>query len=160
MKFRKKTLEKIPIDMTPMIDVVFQLMAFFIMTFSVVMPEGDFNIKLPLHAGGSGDQPLESVPVTVRLESDQDGNLTRLALGDREVASFAELRAEIKALVPGGEMAPGQASISVEIDTDYGLDYRYAIDALTAVTGYRNADGQIIKLLDEVRFAPPRKTAL
>ena len=39
--------EKIELQMTPMIDIVFQLLVFFIMTFNVVAQEGDFNIRMP-----------------------------------------------------------------------------------------------------------------
>ena len=38
--------EEIKINMTAMIDIVFQLLVVFIMTFKVVAMEGDFNIKL------------------------------------------------------------------------------------------------------------------
>ena len=39
--------EKIELQMTPMIDIVFQLLVFFIMTFKIVSMEGDFNIRMP-----------------------------------------------------------------------------------------------------------------
>ncbi|NBP80347.1 hypothetical protein EBU58_06445, partial [bacterium] len=35
--------DKIDINMTPMIDIVFQLLAFFIMSLKIVQPEGDFD---------------------------------------------------------------------------------------------------------------------
>lgn len=160
MKINRKSVEKVPIDMTPMIDVVFQLMAFFIMTFSVVVPEGDFTVKMPLKAGPQ-ETLVQHVPVTVRLEADSEGQLRRLKLGDRDLGvDFALLRAEIQSLAPMEAQGDESLAIQVEIDSDYGLDYRYTVDALTAVTGYRNRDGQIIQLLDHVRFAAPRKSAM
>lgn len=154
MKIRRKQIEKVPLDMTPMIDVVFQLMAFFIMTFSVVTAEGDFNIKMPLAAGGPPVDSIENVPVTVRMEADASGQLARLRLGDRDLnGDFGQLRAEVLSLSSGSE----DSGVVVELDSDYELDYRYTVDALTAVTGYRNRDGQIIRVLDNVRFAKPRK---
>ena len=42
--------DKIELQMTPMIDIVFQLLVFFIMTFKIVAQEGDFNIKMPVSA--------------------------------------------------------------------------------------------------------------
>ena len=33
--------------MTPMIDVVFQLLAFFVLTFRIVSPEGEFGVTMP-----------------------------------------------------------------------------------------------------------------
>jgi biopolymer transport protein ExbD len=46
--------DKIELQMTPMIDIVFQLLVFFIMTFKIVSQEGDFNIKMPLAAQQAG----------------------------------------------------------------------------------------------------------
>ncbi len=46
--------EKIELQMTPMIDIVFQLLIFFIMTFKIVEVEGDFNIKMPASAPTAG----------------------------------------------------------------------------------------------------------
>ena len=40
--------DKVAVDMTPMIDVVFQLMSFFMCSLKVVAPEGDFDIRMPL----------------------------------------------------------------------------------------------------------------
>ncbi|MFT5528125.1 MAG: biopolymer transport protein ExbD, partial [Pirellulaceae bacterium] len=53
MKVRNNKLgpdEEIELQMTPMIDIVFQLLVFFIMTFKIVAMEGDFNIKMPMAA--------------------------------------------------------------------------------------------------------------
>ena len=52
MKIRKSAVssgaDKVDINMTPMIDVVFQLLSFFVMSFKIVAQEGDFNIKMPI----------------------------------------------------------------------------------------------------------------
>jgi biopolymer transport protein ExbD len=52
--------EKVEIPMTPMIDIVFQLLVFFIMTFKIVSQEGDFNIKMPLAAMSEGPPPRQT----------------------------------------------------------------------------------------------------
>ncbi len=44
--------DKIELQMTPMIDVVFQLLIFFMFTFKIATQEGDFNVKMPI-AGGA-----------------------------------------------------------------------------------------------------------
>ena len=46
----RRSEENVELMMTPMIDIVFQLLVFFIMTFKIVAPEGDFNIKMPMAA--------------------------------------------------------------------------------------------------------------
>ncbi len=39
--------DKDDLKMTAMIDIVFLLLIFFVMTFKVLAPEGDFNVKMP-----------------------------------------------------------------------------------------------------------------
>ena len=49
MKLRHKgEAEKIETQMAPMIDVVFQLLIFFMLTLKILAPEGDFNINMPI----------------------------------------------------------------------------------------------------------------
>jgi biopolymer transport protein ExbD len=49
MKIRgyDKQNQEIKLAMTPMIDIVFQLLVFFIMTYQVTAMEGDYNIRMP-----------------------------------------------------------------------------------------------------------------
>lgn len=58
MKLRNRASgSRIAVDMTPMIDVVFQLLIFFMCTLKMIEPEGDFDISMPLGAanGRFGD---------------------------------------------------------------------------------------------------------
>jgi len=71
--------EKIPIEMTPMIDCVFQLIIFFMLTLKIRANEGDFNINMPLGQGVG--QQSELPPIKVRLEANPDGTLRTIAIG-------------------------------------------------------------------------------
>ena len=153
--------EEIKLEMTPMIDIVFQLLVFFILTFKVVAMEGDFNIKMPQAAQSQGAPDPDAIqPIKIQLTSDANGNLTNIyfkyieerALGP----DFGKLRAEAIQLVsPDAGPSASSEQLEVEIEADYNLDYKYAVDAMTAVTGYRDDDGQIITLIEQVRFIPP-----
>ncbi len=173
MKLRHTTTsgdDKIEIQMTPMIDIVFQLLVFFIMTFKIVAQEGDFNIKMPLVAPAAG-QPdeLQVETMRVRLEADGSGKLTRLLLNDRVLTfldingkiQMKQLQDEIVAMI-GTDRGPGsiQENAEVELDCDFGLNYVHVIEAITAVSGYVGKDNQkndiIIKLIEKIKFAPPR----
>jgi len=156
--FKKRGLpDKIPIDMTPMIDIVFQLLAFFCMTLKVAAAEGDFNIKMPLAAPRAGlPDPNQLPPMKVRMRADGAGNLVELSLNDRSFTGperFKALHNHIASLVGDGSLA---ASAEVELDCDYGLKYEHVIEAITAVSGTLGPDGQIIKLVEKIKFAPPR----
>ena len=160
MRFRRRSSrapERIQLEMTPMIDIVFQLLAFFIMTFKVVTVEGDFYVQMPPAGPASGDpvDPL-TAPLRVRLEADAEGDLAGIFL-EGQGQSFAntdELTQAILALTTGdGELLD---SLEVEFDCDYNLKYKYSMGAISAVSGYRTEDGQTVKLIDKIKLAPPR----
>ncbi len=148
--------DKIPIDMTPMIDIVFQLMAFFIMTLKVVSHEGDFSIKMPIAAQG-GPPPIGLPPIQVRLVAGSDGRLSSVQMGARGMGTdFDALRAAVMEIVGQGASSLREEA-EVEIDADYNLRYEYVIKAITSVTGYRGGDGHLVPLVEKIKFAPPRQ---
>ena len=158
LQIKKRGLpDKIPIDMTPMIDIVFQLLTFFCMTLKVSSAEGDFNIKMPLAAPRAGlPDPNQLPPMKVRMRADPSGNLAELSLNDRAFNGadrFKQLHNYIAGLVGDGSLA---ASAEVELDCDFGLKYENVIEAITAVSGTIGPDGQTIKLVEKIKFSPPR----
>lgn len=160
MKVRnQREQEKIEIQMTPMIDIVFQLLVFFIMTFKVVSMEGDFNIKMPLAAPSEGALDDNLVPpMKLRLTAGANGNLAGISLNDQSVESFEALKNKIISIV-GHERGPGsiQDTAEVEIDADYNLNYENTIKAITAVSGYRDPNTDtVVKMVEKIKFAPPK----
>jgi biopolymer transport protein ExbD len=153
--------DKIELQMTPMIDIVFQLLVFFIMTFKIVAMEGDFNIKMPLAAPAAGaPSDLALPPIKVRLRADSQGYLAGVNFNDQSISGEApmqRLRQEIIGLI-GDERGPGsiQEEAEVELDCDFNLRYEHVIDAITAVSGYLKDDGTVEKLVEKIKFAPPR----
>ena len=154
---REALSDKIAIDMTPMIDVVFQLITFFMLTLKTVIVEGDFDIKMPL---GAGKQDPDSAPPTVHLvkmTADPAGQLTGITLNGNPVADFEQLRQKIIGFV-GVNQGPGGAdNTEVELDCDYGLKYGNVVKAISFVSGVPQADGQVIDLVKKIKFKPPKK---
>jgi len=140
--------------MTPMIDVVFQLLAFFMFTLRISSVEGNFDVKMPAAAPAAS---LEAPPVLkVRLRATPDGELAQILYNDRPIKDFSALRSQIVSLV-GNDQAMKQ-NTEVEIDSDYNLHYKYVIDTITHVSGYLTDEGQTrVNLLEKIKFAPPRK---
>lgn len=161
MKFRSthKPDEKVELQMTAMIDIVFLLLIFFILSFEVSVQEGDFNVKMPLSNKGGGPPPDDTqLPLKLRLIADSNGRLADITLNDS--LSFGKdwqkLRGYVVQFV-GTEAGPSDAAgPEVEIDLDYGLHYVHIIEAITAVTGYRSGS-DVVKLVDRIKFAPQRK---
>jgi biopolymer transport protein ExbD len=165
MKLRNRvTGGKIAIDMTPMIDVVFQLLIFFMCTLKMVEPEGDFDISMPLGApSASAPSDAELPPFKVRMLADATGELASLSfngenLGGGEGAIpllnskvFRSIQS-LQAL--GSDQLQKQ---EVEIDPDYNLNYRYIINAIGACSGRIGENGIHIPYLQRIKFAPIRK---
>jgi biopolymer transport protein ExbD len=152
--------DKIELQMTPMIDIVFLLLIFFIMTFKIVLPEGDFNIRMPSPASNVTAQPSETPTLMLRITADPNGKLAGLQLDNQSFGNgpqaFAQLHAYIRSLI-ADEGGPGSADDQeIELDCDYNLDYGYVVKAITAITGYVE-NGQQHKLIERIKFSPPKK---
>jgi biopolymer transport protein ExbD len=83
MKLEREEPEEIQLNMTAMIDIVFQLLIFFIMTFKVVAQEADFNIKMPMASGPATDI-LEEPPelIRVKLRTGPEGVINSIQVDD------------------------------------------------------------------------------
>ena len=131
--------DKVDIQMTPMIDIVFQLLIFFLFSFRIVAVEGDFNIRMPLAGTGTPD--------------------TESQMAERALPSFAALHDQVMSIVgsDAGPNAAEAANTEVELDCDYNLKYSNVIKAVTAVSGYVTPDGHIVKLIEKIKLSQPKK---
>lgn len=154
----QRSSEEIELQMTPMIDIVFQLLVFFIMTFKIAAPEGDFNIRMPLAAPSQGiPEPDALPPIRVRLTASSGGGLGSIQFGTRALRNFEELRQEIIQMLGPNPGPSVVQNTEVELDCDYQLQYQFVIEAITAVSGYYDKEtDQVIKLVEKIKFAPPR----
>jgi biopolymer transport protein ExbD len=140
--------DKVEQQMTPMIDIVFQLLTFFVMSFKIATQEGDFNVKMPLGASGAASLQ-ETQPIRVKLSANQSGTLREIRLGDRSLGTnFAELQNQIAAVA--------NDDLEVEFDCDYNLHYNNVVNAISAVSGKRLGDNKIVKYVDKIKFTPPK----
>lgn len=152
--------EKNQLNMTSMIDVVFLLLIFFVMTFKIVEMEGDFAVRMPLASDASSVTDPTDLPLKLRLQSDAAGNLASIQLNDtplgNDPAAFDRLRANVVDIVGTAGPIDGDDGPEIEIDADYNLKYENVIRAFTAVSGYKDGN-QIVKLIEKINFAKLRK---
>jgi biopolymer transport protein ExbD len=157
MKIKRVEPAKIAIDMTPMIDVVFQLLAFFTMTLRIGTPEGDFNIKMPIVVARPNNSDPDAIPpLKLKLVAASNGDCADVVLNTRSFTGpnrWKELHTHIASIVGDGSQ---RADAEIEIDADYNLKYENVIEAITAVSGSIDAHGNIIKLVEKIKFAPSR----
>ncbi|MGQ0637445.1 MAG: ExbD/TolR family protein [Planctomycetaceae bacterium] len=160
IKTRSAGPHRIPIDMTPMIDCVFLLIIFFMLTLKIRANEGDFNINMPL---GQVQAAAQVSDIKVRLEANPDGTLKALTLGrgtplGNDERAFAELGQKVRSIVgkPGN---PLTRDLAVELDPDFELNYQYVMSAISACTGTVVKQGnetRIVRYVEKIKFAPPR----
>ena len=84
-KRESKLAGKIPIDMTAMIDVVFQLLTIFMLTLKSVVVEGDFNIRMPLGASAGAAEENPIPPLILKMSADASGRLTGVQMGGKSI---------------------------------------------------------------------------
>ena len=162
MKLAKpSSLSKGEIPMAPMIDIVFQLLIFFMLNLKIVAPEGNFNINLPISAPSNAPSDVNLPDIKVGLRSDRDGNLVQLTLGGNNLgndnAAFDRLNAEILKIIgrPGN---PLTKDIEVELDADFECQYKYVVKAISRCTGRFDQKTQsVTRYIEKIKFAPPHK---
>ncbi len=158
MKIRnKEDATKNSLDMTSMIDIVFLLLIFFVMTFKIVEMEGDFSVKMPLASSSTNTIDPTDLPLKLRLRANDTGKLVDMSLNDINLGTdFVQLQNNVITLVGSAAPIEGDSGPELEIDTDYNLRYEYVIEAITSVSGYKDGD-QVVKLIEKIKFAKPRR---
>jgi len=131
--------------MTPMIDVVFLLLTFFVMTFKIIVPEGDFNVQMST-MGQAQSFEIDTDSVQVRLVAQENGLLSAIQLNGNNVENFDLLRRLVS------EIVLTKPDLEVVICPDEHLHYEYVIKAITAVNGELH-EGQFRKICDNIKFA-------
>ncbi len=171
MKIRgyDKRATEIKLQMTPLIDIVFQLLVFFIMTYKVTAMEGDYNIKMPLAAEEQTltTETLEDV-LMVKLNADSNRNLVSMDVkygmeekrfvreGSDPASIFNSLRSFVIGAVAGSGDPTSGSDVEAEIESSFELRYEETVRAIESLSGYKTDDGQIIKLIEKIKFRDAR----
>jgi len=156
--------DKIELQMTPMIDIVFQLLVFFVVSFRIAASEVDFDIKLGESQRAAEPENIDDTPpVDVYLTANDEGELEAISLGENfsrgglageseqmKRSALEEMRSEVRKLVGDGT-GPGDSDLEVEIDFDQHLHWRYAILALEYIS-HDLADKKIVPLVKKIKF--------
>lgn len=153
--FRRRSFApaRVDLQMTPLIDVVFQLLTFFLMSFRIAAAEGDINLLLPRSIVEPGPANRAADVIRVRLTARDDGNLASLEIMGRPPLAgpraFAELRASAVHIAGAARHANRDDPI-VELAVDDHLRYEYVVAAVAAVSGQVDDRGTIAPLLRKV----------
>lgn len=152
MKIRKAVgsgESKIGLEMTPMIDVVFQLLIFFMFSFKIVTVEGEFAITMPKLEGAQAapSEPTSKLPdIQVQLVASGEGDLQGITVGENTPESVAALTETLKILT--GNDAELAADAEIQLTAPENLKYSHVIEVINAA-----ANANIRKM----KFNPPNK---
>jgi biopolymer transport protein ExbD len=125
---------------TPMLDMSFQLLSFFIITFRPMPTEGQLAINLPKVDATESPPPLEPLPpddkkdeYTITVHAGAGGEVALLGLkgptvNSENIKNFGDLLAQLRAIPkPAGRGAEG---VSITIESSNDLKYYRLIDLM------------------------------
>ena len=136
MKFHRNKIkpeENISIPITPMLDMAFQLLTFFILTYHPAPSEGQFGMNfLPsapatdfrAQATAEAATPNDSIPAALRtlptiLRSGEGGKLGRVTLGEQEIQGMDALKRELTLILKDPTLPFDQTVIKVDPNLRY-----------------------------------------
>ncbi len=122
MQFLKETEEEVGISLTSLIDVIFLLLIFFMVTTTIIDPSKRLDLQLPEAKAASAE--VKSIPVTIEM-----GENKEIILNGEKV-NFKTLESRLLTLSREGKK-------TAIIRADRRLDYGYVV----AVLGICRAGG-------------------
>jgi len=154
-RFGANETEEIKMNMTSMIDIVFQLLVFFVMTFNTPQYEGDFSVKMPLNSDAAEPENIELPSViSVKLTAALDGTLSNI-LVDSEPVNQNDLYGGLTQAIESKLAVEGDPDAANETEVDFDiareLRYSYTVAAIEAVSGKKEGD-VVTKLISKIKF--------
>ena len=127
MTVKKQGSENVAVPITPMLDMAFQLLTFFILTYHPMPSEIQFSMNLmPAVKDGPAvpevkDGPLPAALRTLptRLLASGNGSLERITLGETEVEGLDGLRRDFTSALSDKDLSFDQTLIEVDPKLKY-----------------------------------------
>ncbi len=123
---------EVEIPITPMLDMAFQLLTFFIMTYRPAPTEGQFSMNLlpaqaatvmtketPKDAAASDSLAVELRTLKTLLRAGPNGQIGQIILSDNPIPDLKAFKAELEALVNNPDLQFEQALIKVDPKLKY-----------------------------------------
>lgn len=133
------------VPITPMLDMAFQLLTFFVLTYHPAPVEGQFAMSLlppqpatkidaepPPDSATSSDLPVSLRTVTTVLRAGESGELARIVVNEVEVKDLEELSSKLKDIFNNPDLPFDQTVLQV----DPKLRYEGLIQVVDIVSKY------------------------
>ncbi len=145
----------VAINVTALVDIIFCLCVFFMISFKFKQVEGKFDTWLPKNKGAEGMSSTDELPKEVRIAMfwDEKAEKTTRQLGTRVVETNEELQELIRQSRDDLERL-GVTDVPVTIDADARVPWREVIDIVNLCKRVN---------IDKIQFAlgapppPPKK---
>ena len=132
-RHRRKSGEDVELNLTAMLDMAFQLLAFFCLTFQPPPAEGQISMRLPppkpvlsdvkskIDAGQnqSKELPTGLNTLVVSLFADPSGTLSGLSVGETPIPTLPSLDAKLKKIFADKDNPFDQVIVQVQEDVKY-----------------------------------------
>lgn len=143
--FKRRPIADVEVQITPMLDMAFQILAFFIMTYNPMPLEGQFamnllpatpQVELEQAPSESEEEPDPEIPaeartLTTTLYARPDGTLDRAVVGENELESMQALNTLLRGIL-GDDSQPFDRA---EILSDPQLKYSELIRVVDIYMG-------------------------
>ena len=158
--------DKVELMMTPMIDVVFLLLVFFLFSFKIVEREGDLPVKMPQAPQEGNPTEMEDIPpIKVILTADNNRELRAILLSEPDPNNpggrlsigrdFEKLRQHIRGVIRDDAGPTTAADYQVQFKADFKLRYKWVMKAITYASRYRDeTTGELKTLVENIHFIP------
>lgn len=153
---KKSKQQEVEVQITPMLDMAFQLLTFFILTYHPAPIEGQFAMNLlpaapaikmdaaaPPDSKATTDDPPSLRTMTTVIRANPDGSLGRVTLEEVEVNGMDQLKAKLKEILdPAKELPFEQALIQADPTLKYE-ELMKVVDVFSSLKITKISFGQI-----------------
>jgi biopolymer transport protein ExbD len=156
---RRKSAEQVELNLAAMLDMAFQLLTFFILTFRPAPVEGQVNLRLPppMAIAGSGTQkagadfnmkeaPQAATTLVVSVFSNKDGSVAQLAVDETPIGNLRALDDKLQTVFANTEYD------QVIIQVGQALRYEELMRVIEVCTRQRLRDGSKLSKLSFVEM--------
>ena len=162
---KKRNQGDVELNLAAMLDMAFQLLTFFILTFKVNPIEGQISLKLPppeaiqpmekAQAAGQDNtntNPIEGAnTLLISVISSPAGGINSMAIYDNQVANLGQLSTELRNLF----LDEGNPFDQVVIQVGSSLKYEHLMSVIDVCTKQTLPDGQKLSKLSFVEMTTP-----
>ncbi len=157
---KKRPLGEVELNLTAMLDMAFQLLAFFILTFKPTPTEGQIDLHMP----SANAARVRPTPITesnynsgldvlrITLVGDANGSIQTIFLGDREVKRPQDLNQELQTLL--GQVDSPFVQVILQVTPN--VHYQGLMSVIESCAKTTLADGHSLRKLSFVEVSADR----